>query len=465
MSKSKNLARTLQVNTSELSKAVREQPPENRKEAWDLVKALRDQITGDNLGETEHREQLSSCRGWNALRVVTLENRHLPLQDNRIPTTEAELYELCLFLLSRDDDDDMRRNFLKGMAGEQNPYDFLRGFCTRLWKISKTDASFYRCTVSGRHEDALLVLGKTRQSETFPQTEGASLLGYMALIWAAHDVQTSTARAMKASTKPLGWLLMGAGKRMTAGTIFSIFRPIFHLLSRMFGDYRTVEEAGRGKPESNLPRHGIVKDVRERVFSWLSRSQLREHKRSGRDEFVVHVRDDLANKSDDFWEEVRLPGDSGKYTHKRMTQVWYAGLTPVEVVGLPVVRFIQAEQVVQQQIGSLLRHSGLPRAYVLPVFDATKLRRGWKTRARTLIADQRRVILKDGDKDSVQLSRGESIEDAAAGLTKNDALIDSVAEFLEKAGRLKLHGSNPNLPEVQAITRLDVAVNQRFGFR
>lgn len=465
MSKPKNLARNLPVNASELSKAVKQDPPQNRDEVRKLVKVLNDRTMGDDLTHAEHRQQLHSSRSWNDLKVVTLENRHLPLPDDQLPGSDKALYSFCLLLLSRDDDDDMRRNFLKVAAGNANPYHFLKKFCGELWKINSVAPDFYRYTVSGRHEDAGRYLKANRRSTTVPQTDGIRLLSVMALLWSAHDVQTSTARAMKASTRPLGWLLMGAGKRVTAGTIFSIWRPIYQLLSFMFGEYRTAEESRNGKPEGKLSRKDIVKNVCRQILPWLNRSQLRKHKRSSRDKLVIDVRDDMASKSDDFWDEVRLPKDSGKYTRKRMTQIWYADLTPVEVVTVAVLRFVQAEQMLQQQVGSLLRHSSLPRAYVLPVFDPTKLQWGWKTRARSLIADQRRVILKDGDKDSVQIARGEPVEDAAAGLNNNEAIIDRVSDFLQRAGRLKLHGSNPWLPEVMTLTRLDVAVNQRFGFK
>lgn len=458
---SKNLARNLPLNTAQLTREVQADPPTTRALVWALAHRLRDAIWGEDLTQSDHQIQLFSTTRWHDLKMATMDRRYLPLPSRLVPTSEKQLREFCQSLLSRDGDWPMRQHFLEGWGSDSTSLD---RFCRELWATRANDPDFYQQTVSGDHRAALDYLGRRANSRALRSTDGVRLLTVMALIYSAHDGQAAGGRAHRAITRPLGWLLQASAARMTAGTIFAVFRPIYKITGLLFGRVRTVDEAVAGKREGKPTRHDVVATVREQSEPLRTRANLKTMTRADRDTLLVALAHDHASKSDEFWDELRLKKASGKYTHKRMTQVWYSELTPIQVVALPVLRLIQAEACLQQQIEAAVRRSGKSKPLKLPPFDPVALPVGWKTRAKLLVDDLRRIILQDCDHRSFRKARRKKgVEVDMTAPPNDDTWLDEVAEFLKAATHQEAVGKNPGAPHIHTFRLLDIAINHRFG--
>jgi hypothetical protein len=293
------------------------------------------------------------------------------------------------------------------------------------------------------------------------------ILTRMALIWAAFDCQATTARARRSMTKPLGWLINGEAVRMRAATLVAVFRPIGDALRRFVDGYTAREDATvtRAKPRSRLL---AVMDIRARATDHATHLDATQGA-FALDAVVKEVAARSTQSDDPFLEQVGKEKTDRAFGKQQMSQFWYAGLQPTQIVGLITMRLAQMEQQLQNVLHDAVtraRVAGTKPQVSVPDFHDVPLRLGWKGRARSLTDALRGAVLQDADHHSVGKSRAR-----VAGASKmsefvahDDLFIDAVQLFLAQTGKYgPVTGRATWADKRRAFDDLDVAIGKRFN--
>ncbi|MEG3176584.1 hypothetical protein U1872_10110 [Sphingomonas sp. RB3P16] len=100
-----------------------------------------------------------------------------------------------------------------------------------------------------------------------------------------------------------------------------------------------------------------------------------------------------------------------------MSQVWYAGLLPLSIVGLVAIRVAQMEQTLEGILKASVSAARAQRrtpVILVPDFCAADLAPGWKTRARAIADALRGDVLKDVDYHSLRAARAGASDKSGA---------------------------------------------------
>lgn len=435
----KNLARQIPRNFIRLTKEVIKARPRSLNDLLNLRNRLFAEIWGSNLSAEDRQKLLFAFGPWDDLKMAVLDARCSALPDDKMPQSRAELLSLCEKLLDRTDDFHMRIHFIAGWNGvsREGEAAALNGFCDELWGTRANDPEFFHAVVTGRHGTAVLYLANKRIPLGMAAEAAIRLIYRMALIWCAHDVQATAVRARRSIKGPYSWLHGDVeGERMTAGTVFAVWRPVYNMFIENDGRYRANEEARAGKPEGRPTRHDDVKTIRDRAEPMLDREMLRHHSRHSRDGLNNDVREYAEDQDDLFWNEIRKEKTSHNIVQLQQSQIWYRGLTPLQMVSLSVIRLIQMEAILENQIAGMYRHPIDGVAIFPPMlsFNEADLPHGWRTRALQLVDDLRRTILKDVDHGS----RREEVRVGYGERPHDDTYLDGALDFLNDALRQPL---------------------------
>jgi hypothetical protein len=466
MAAEKNLVRLLSVNFVRLAREVLVVLSKTGFDLDQTVSRLRDSIWGDDLTPEQMRTLLFGPKGWDDLQMAVLTAHYLELPADRLPGTREDLTVLCRWLMSRDGDETLIDTCVRGWAGRDTPLDALTGFVDELWAARRTGPGFFAAVVRGQHALALAMIAERRVSPVLDDDGAIRILTRMALIWAAFDCQATAARARRTMTNPMGWLVNGAAVRMRASTLVSVFRPIDRALRQFVGAYRTSEdETGtQTRPKSRL---SAVQDIRVKAADPASHLDATQGP-FALDTVLREVGVRSISNADPFLEQVRQDRTDGAFGDKQMSQFWYAGLLPLQIVGLAAMRLAQMEQ----QLETLLRDAVVrarqadarPQVSV-PDFHDYTLPPGWKGRSRVLVDALRGAVLQDPDRHSVRKSRTRA---AGAGemseyVGHDDQFIDAVSFFLTKTGRSGPVDDTPAwIMRRRVFEHLDVGVGKRF---
>lgn len=458
---SKNLARNLTPNWAKIAREVMIALPKTLTDMLNVVRFLRNDILGENTSSQKRQKLLYSFGPWEKLKSAVLDARLEPLPQEFTPKSEAELHAFCLKLLDRTGDFPLRKHFVEGWCGKLNALSALEEFSAKLWATRRNDPEFFDATVRGFHGTAARYIVRKRVPLGLTRDQAIDLIFRMALTWSAHDVQATTARALLVMTRPFGWLIFGSAKRMTAATVFSIWRRPYEILNLNFNWHRTNLEAQAGKPAGKPSRHDEVITIKAEVEPFLDRSLLLDVKRSERDAAVGTALKGVETIENGFWDELRNP--TGRYDGMQMSEVWYHGLTPLQMIGLGVVRLIHAETVLRDRIEAVLeaeeRGKPMPATELLPHSEQA-LPRGWEVRSRLLVDDLRRVILSDSDLHS-RRPDDEKLE--ASAPSKNSDHIKAALQFIESAMKEPMPSDlNESDGKRNTLAKLSIATAVRF---
>ena len=466
MAVTRNLARTLSVNFIRLTLEVIKELPRSGFDIDSTVTTIRNRIWGDDLTEEQKRDQLFGDAPWDELKMAVLDARYLTLPDDQLPTTRDELLGLCRRLLRRNGDDDLAMAFVLGWAGNRPPAGALDQFVDDLWEMRLQDAGFFNAVVSGRHDTALASIAERSIHQGIDDAAAIRVLTRMALIWAAFDSQATTARVKRSMTRPLGWLIVGAGRRTKAATIATVFRPIGETFETIFRKYRATGASDR---QTNRPRirRPEVADIRDRVRN-LAQDLERDGGEFAMDAPMSAAWTKMQTSPNPLIEQLRKQRTDRAFGSRQMSEVWY-GLLPLQAVGLVAMRLAQMEQMLEpllrDAVGRARKH-GRPVSIVVPDFDAADLAFGWRGRVRTIVDALRTEVLKDDDHHSVRKARHGAAgrtADLWQGAAHDDSYIDAVESHFTSGSRTEDIVGGPLLSErQQALDLLDVATEQRF---
>ncbi|MFN3727369.1 MAG: hypothetical protein ACK4SZ_13830 [Allosphingosinicella sp.] len=413
-----------------------------------------------NLSPDERAARLYVFGSWDDLKMAVMDARRLPLPQQKLPKSEADLHILCQNLLDRTGAQTLRHRFVEGWSGDDFPAAALKAFSEKLWSTARNDPEFFAAAVRGNHGSALAYLVEERVPMGLSAEQALCLIYKMALIWCAHDVQATVARARRSMVRPFGWLMQGSAERMKATTVFAVWRPVYQWLSIHFDRYRTNEETRKGKPEGKPTRHDDVKTIRAAVAPVLSRSELLRSKRSERDALAAELRDFISTEEDEFWDELRNPT---RFDGKQMSQKWYSDLTPVQMAAVAVIRLIHVEETLEERLTSAfaraVRARARPEVHLRP-YQEHDLPRGWKARAKLLIDDLRRSLLDDVDHHT---RRPDDERGEAEAPAHDEPFIDAALKFLDAAMKEPMPNDPDNLTGRRlTLSLINVAAAARF---
>lgn len=466
MAVQKNLARSLSVNFLRLSREVLAAFSRSGFDLDQMITRLRNAIWGDDLTPEEKRALLFGTKGWDDLPMAVLAARYMALPPDRIPGNRGDLYALCRWLMSRNGDETLIDTCVRGWAGPATPLMALDRFIDDFWCAQREDSAFFAAVVRGQHQQALEMIAERRLSSALDDGLAISILTRMALIWAAFDCQATTARARRSMTKPLGWLINGKAKRIRADTLVAVFRPVGDAMQKFVDGYTAQDDATgtRAKPRS---RFLSVFDIRAKA------ADQARHLESTQGEFALdavlkEVAARSARSSDPFFGQVSKEKTDRAFGKQQMSQVWYSGLLPIQIVGLVAMRLVQMEQQLQGLLHDAVKQARMagikPKASV-PDFHDVPLLLGWKGRSRALVDALRGAVLLDADRHSARKSRARAAvtDEMLEGAANDDQFIDAVQLFLAQTCRSGLVADRPSW-EIRRSTfeDLDVAVGKRF---
>ena len=457
--KPKNLARSIPRNFRRLTKEVVSSMPKSIADIWAIRNRLAWQIWGTNLSAAQKQQQLFAFGPWEKVRMAVLNARCLPLPDEQLPKSRDELRALCSKLLDRTNGY-LAHRFIAGWDGVRigEEEEAFERFCDALWATRATDPQFFNAVVAGNLGTAMRYL-REQSSQGLRLSTAISLMYRMALIWSAHDVQATAARAYRSTRGPFDWLhfgKQGEGKRLTAGTIIAAWRPVYIMLTANAGNYRTNEESRAGKAEKSASRHDDVKTIKEEATGSIDRSMLTEYPRAKRDALMSEVRVAAHTQDDLFFNELRKDKTSEEIVNLQLSQIWYHGLTPLQMGSLPIIALIRMETVLQKKLMKMYRSgSGRGQSHLLKLsFNEKELAKGWKSRARLLLDEIRRTIIKDADFASQNIERMASDGDVSHDDTWLDTTLDFMRQFASNANDTEGPGKTYRLLELCVATRL-----------
>jgi hypothetical protein len=438
----KNLARNIFRNFKTLTKDVMQARPRSMADILALVERRRSRTWGENLTVEERQERLFAFEAWDNLKMAVLNSRCLPLPESKLPASQTELVELCKNLLDRTGDGDIFLHFVDGWRDDLLAEPALKAFCGQLWKTRVSDDEFYRAVVSGMHGTAVSYLVRKGIPVDLTPEDAVRLIYRMALIWCAHDVQATAARARRSMTNPMEGLMAGDGKRMRVGTVLAVWRPVYRMLSGNSERYRTNKEIRGGKNEAKPTRHEEVKKIRDELMLRLNGATLAGSTRRERDGLFGEIRNFMETQDDLFWNELRNDETSKEIANLQISQLWHSRLTPLQMVAVSVIRLLQMEAILERRIAGMYRHplGGETISPPLLHFSEADLPRGWRKRALQLVDDLRRVILEDSDHGS----RREEVKEGDGVRSHDETYIDGALGFLNDALQQPL----PNDPAV-----------------
>ena len=368
--------------------------------------------------------------------------------------------------MSRDGDETLIDTCVRGWAGGDTPITALDGFVSQLWRTQKEDAGFFAALVRGQHAIALEMIASRQLSPMLDDDLAIGLLARMALIWAAFDCQATAARARRSMTRPMGWLIIGAGARIRASTLISVFRPIGDALRKFVAGYRGGEA---GVSEEQLrSRIPAVMDIRAIATPRAEHVDAAEGA-FALDPIFTEVATRSSRSGDPFFEQVSKDRTDNAFGDRQLSQFWYAGLLPLQIVGMAAMRLSQMEEqlesLLQDAVARAREKSTKPRLMV-PDFDDLPLPLGWKGRSRAIADALRGAVLRDADRHSVRRSRA-CIADATEmmdGAAHDDQFIEAIQLFLDETGRFGPVMDRGSWGERrQAFNDLDIALGRRFG--
>ncbi len=465
MKADKNLARYLSVNVVRLAREVLAEFPRSAADLDRLIGRLHAEARGDHLTQAEKRALLFGQASLDDLPLAVLDARYLPLTDERLPQSADELAALCRWLMSRSGDTALCDTLVRGWAGRATPDDALKEFVDRMWATRLHHHSFFEAVVTGRHHKALIAITKGHMAGLGDE-RAIWLLTRMALIWAGFDCQATTARVRRSMTRPLGWLIRGNGQRIKAATVLAVLRPIAALTAKFLAAYKTAPDE-RSTPGFKSRQTDVI-DIRKRAGAIADHLERSEGK-FALDDIVCAVRERWGSTADALVRQAQQNKTEVTLGRQQACQLWYAGSSPLEAVGLVAMRLAQMEQLLEAQIRQAIedgrRHHCAPILFV-PDFYPDDLRAGWKGRTRAIVDVLRSAVLKDPDLHTNRLSRAKrtGMVESFEGAANDDTYIVALTKFLAHTGRYGQVWDHDSWRERRRVfDTLDLAINERVG--
>jgi hypothetical protein len=215
-------------------------------------------------------------------------------------------------------------------------------------------------------------------------------------------------------------------------------------------------------------RQTDIIDIRQRAGAFASELEQREGK-FALDDIVRAVRERWGSTSDALVRQAQQKQTEATFGRQQACQLWYAGLSPLEAVGLVAMRLAQMEQLLEGRILKAIedgRHRQSAPILFVPDFYPDDLRDRWKGRTRAIVDSLRSAILKDPDLHTKRKSqahrygRGKMLEGAA----NDDRYVVAVTAFFAQTGSyVQILNQECWRKRRQSLEELDIAIRRRFA--
>jgi len=355
------------------------------------------------------------------LPVGLLDHKEPPLPDTLIPRSRDDLLALCerMIVLSRNPeliayvvagwpDSNVSRSEIR--HGRRDAIDaatkLLERHVSELWRLNGVSTPLYEAIVTGRHGSALRILHSKPTPMGFTADGLQRLIERHGLIWCAHDLQLIVARARVAAENPFGAMIHGNHVELKPEAIANPLRRYLILLRLVMDLYATqAEEHDPIAPKPVVDE--LPKDADSTISSLAGRirhslgpmvAELVED-RTALDGLVVKMRTEKFHRDSPIQKILEQPVSANELS-AHFSGIWFSGLSHVQVTGVAVLRYLQAERWIKRlaqewhpdaRIRTRIERDGP----AMPPFDASEMASGWKGHARDLLQLYRRETLRD----------------------------------------------------------------------
>lgn len=353
------------------------------------------------------------------LPIGVLDHKELRLPDTLIPGNRSELLALCERLIVRSHNRELiayvvagwpecaasRRDIRDGRSDAiDTAIEHLHRHVDRLWHLSGVSPAMYAAIVTGRHGQALKLLRHHGAPGNFTTQIIIDLIVRQGLIWCCNDLQLILARGRAAAANPFGALLSTSQVELKPERIANDLKPYLLLLRVALGLYATLREEHhphRPKPVPNdLPDYdharrlgaAITHDL-DLLVTGLSLD------RTPLDRLVGQIRKARTHGNKRLWRILDKPVTANELS-AHFSGMWFSGLSHVQVAGVTILRYLQAENEIGHMVGELRPVAAPARpsasdGIAMPPFDHIALHLGWRGHARDLLHLYRRETLRD----------------------------------------------------------------------
>ena len=348
------------------------------------------------------------------LPMGVLDQKEELLPGKYVPHSLAGLTDLTERMISGTRDKILIETLTQGWPGHGSGEQRLNDHLGKLQQIQKSHPPLYWALVTGRHRRVVLALRDGRYAGMStaaaaalqePDTRAAirSALECQTLLWCAHDVQMILARNAKATSNPLGDMLLSDKTVVEPATVMNEAREMRDALTSLLNAYRIQHDAGVEHCANNpdIMESGLIRRLRRQVEGQAAVHGVNPDRLTGRLSSLMDSLDKrLQGANDAFLQQLMVPRKAN-LGHKSFQPMWFSGLAPLAASSVAILRYQQAEVQTKALIDELLPVRGIRPAarygMALPAFDQRHMPKGWRQRSRDLLHEWRSSLLKDKD--------------------------------------------------------------------
>ncbi|WP_294045621.1 hypothetical protein [Sphingomonas sp.] len=353
------------------------------------------------------------------LPIGVLDHKELALPDALIPRSRDDLLSLCECMIVRSRDRELIAYVVAGWPdctvsrrdirnGSSDAIDaaiaYLHRHVDRLWHLYGSAPAMYEAIVAGRHGHALKRLRNKGAPGNFSREIIFDLIARQGLIWCCNDLQLTFARSRIAAANPFGALVSAGQIELKPERITNDFKPYLLLLRVALQLYATLREEHDPVRPKAVPE-GLPDNPQARLLGAAVKHDLDllvlglGLDRTPLDSLVERIRSLQTYGNKRLWRILDRPLTQNELT-AHFSGIWFAGLSHVQIAGVGVLRYLQAEAYIEHMVQEWYPQKGTSRAIprdgiAMPPFDANYLGAAWNGHAKDLLHLYRRETLRD----------------------------------------------------------------------
>lgn len=378
-----------------------------------------------------------------------------------IPDTRRDLEVLCRRMISRNQDEAVIERVVEGWPGSGLGDNKFQEHVTDLWKLFELKSPLYGALVRGLHGEAILALRHDRLPQGFTRERMQLMLTRHGLLFCTNDIQLNLARNAVAERNPMEALISSTYVKLAPERVVNDFRPYLTLLKLLLRLYVTEAQNKAGVPEpTEVPNEPIAKSLEAALLSDAEKSGLNLMASRATLDGTVPFIDELLAKADLPLLQMLEGPVSANELETSFSAIWFSGLSNLSAAAVPILRYVQAEVELEDEIRWLVPQAGdtieLRGGTALRPFSPKRLPKGWRNRAKDLLHAYRQSQLRDAD-----VKAGEERNENTGRTSINQA-----ADFLVERGERLIpdHQGGPDCSR-RTYYLLDIVPEHRLALQ
>lgn len=398
----------------------------------DVLKDMRlNGMSEDEFGASLYDPDLTDLRklaiGLLFEKEETMPHRFIP----RAPDQREKLMKLCRRMIIRNEDPALIAEILKKFpspGSRSRAGGKLDTHVSELISLSDVDEKLYDAVIAGQLGEVVLALRRNRIPPRMSRERLFGILHRQSLLWCCNDIQMILAHLHVANKNPMLAFIESDYHNLEPETAEKLFDASLRGLQWILEIYRP------GAPESDAPKFDDIEDTNVRSgLKILMALVISEKLTDGKDlvalkaeldrvveemiadiaagkTYLIGAKNDLASylepdsEQDDETDTANKSETKGRTPdEKSFAQSWF-GLSLQQAAMVPILRYVQAEAMLEDHLRYMCESSdapsdrALPKAldsWALPPIDKEKLNIGWNVRSRRLLFRYRQQLLND----------------------------------------------------------------------